>query len=89
MSGPRKVVTAAGNHLFFWCPACECAHGINNTWSFDGDLVEPTFSPSLLSNGVARCHLFVRRGKLEYLSDCDHALAGRTIDMVPPPWETE
>lgn len=32
-----------------------------------------------------RCHSFVRDGRIEYLSDSDHALAGQTVDMVPLP----
>ncbi|MEO8484168.1 MAG: DUF6527 family protein [Acidobacteriota bacterium] len=29
------------------------------------------------------CHSFVRDGRIEYLSDCAHALAGQTVDLVP------
>lgn len=28
------------------------------------------------------CHSFVRTGKIQYLSDCKHELAGKTVDMV-------
>jgi hypothetical protein len=28
-----------------------------------------------------RCHLFVRDGRLEFLADSTHALAGQTVDM--------
>lgn len=28
------------------------------------------------------CHTFVRDGKIQYLGDCTHAYAGKTIDMV-------
>lgn len=31
-----------------------------------------------------RCHLFLRAGRIEFLSDCSHALAGQTVDL--PPW---
>lgn len=54
-------------------------------WTFNGDLDKPTFSPSMLAyanNTHGRDHFFVRDGKIEYLSDCDHELAGKTIDMV-------
>lgn len=27
------------------------------------------------------CHLFIRDGKIEYLTDCTHALAGQVIDL--------
>lgn len=29
-----------------------------------------------------RCHSFIRNGQIQFLSDCSHALAGQTIDMV-------
>lgn len=31
------------------------------------------------------CHSFIRDGKIMFLNDCTHALAGKTIDMVPIP----
>jgi hypothetical protein len=71
----------------FWCAGCECAHGIDSTWSFNGDLVRPTITPSVLSQGEVRCHSFVTDGKIRYLPDSEHALAGQTVDMVRPPWE--
>ena len=45
----------------------------------------PTFSPSMLlhpDNIHGREHFFVRAGKIEYLQDCDHPMAGMTVDMV-------
>lgn len=27
------------------------------------------------------CHSFVREGQIEFLSDCTHALAGKTVDL--------
>lgn len=36
-----------------------------------------------------RCHLFITDGKLIYLGDCSHELAGKTIDMpdMPKEWQ--
>ena len=31
-----------------------------------------------------RCHSFVREGLIEFLSDCTHELAGKTVPI--PPW---
>lgn len=31
------------------------------------------------------CHSFVREGRIEFLSDCTHALAGQTVDLPPLP----
>lgn len=45
---------------------------------------KPTFSPSMGCNmgTELQCHSFVRDGRIEYLSDCRHELAGQTIDML-------
>src|SRR4051812_39204348 len=32
-----------------------------------------------------RCHSFVRAGRIEFLGDCTHALAGQTVDLAPAP----
>ncbi|WP_072379790.1 DUF6527 family protein [Novosphingobium sp. NDB2Meth1] len=30
-----------------------------------------------------QCHCYVRSGKIEFLADCSHELAGQIVDMVP------
>jgi len=35
------------------------------------------------------CHSFVVNGKIQYLGDCSHELAGQTIDMTIPGISTE
>jgi hypothetical protein len=63
-------------------------------WQFNGSFKRPTFSPSILVEGhytrdedgtltheVVICHSFVRDGKIEFLWDCTHKLAGKTVDM--------
>jgi hypothetical protein len=40
-----------GNGLNFWCPGCNGAHGIKHGpdgWSWNGDVLKPTFRPSVL-----------------------------------------
>lgn len=93
--------------ITFWCPGCEAGHtvsfGDHNTWTFDGDVHKPTFTPSVLSRGHPRsfdparpdhdgpvpdmptCHSFVTAGRIQYLNDSTHSLAGQTVDMVPLP----
>jgi hypothetical protein len=71
-----------------------------NGWTWDGSAEAPTFSPSVLVTYAAnpdasdefaewrtarRCHSFVRAGRIEFLSDCTHALAGQTVDL--PEWK--
>jgi hypothetical protein len=49
---------------------------------FNGDFDKPTLTPSLLYQGFAlRCHSYVTDGRIQYLSDCSHALVGQTIDL--------
>ena len=53
-------------------------------WHWNGDKVKPTFSPSILDpggGGRVRNHVFVRKGIIEYLNDCRHALAGKKIEL--------
>ena len=85
--------------LKFWCPACQEAHWVAvgpksvwpNTliWQFNGDCEKPTINPSLLvrypmPGGEKRCHSFIRDGKIQYLGDCTHGMAGKTVEI--PDW---
>jgi hypothetical protein len=70
------------NHWFI-CPGCKKAHAFDERWDFNGDYEKPTFSPSLLCTGRKRCHSFVRDGNIQFLSDCDHDLAGQTVPILP------
>lgn len=57
---------------------------INDSWQFNGDVTCPTFSPSLLTTGRSdglRNHCFIRNGMVEFLPDCSHAYAGKTIEL--------
>ncbi|HBA72319.1 MAG TPA: hypothetical protein DCZ63_09070 [Geobacter sp.] len=67
-------------------------------WIFNGDVNSPTFSPSLMVKRGPKCdpvthlapkgapgqvcHSFIRGGKIQFLNDCTHELAGQTVDMV-------
>jgi hypothetical protein len=63
----------------------------NAAWSFNNDAERPTFSPSIKVAGRywngeryidKCCHSFIRVGKIQYLTDCTHHLAGQTVEMV-------
>ena len=50
----RATVTVNQGKFYKWiifCPGCECAHGMNKGWSFNGDYDRPTFKPSILVRG--------------------------------------
>lgn len=93
--------TVVARGLWLWCPGCNLAHrprvapegegrvGVGTLWDWNGATDETfTLSPSLLvhtnKNGE-RCHSFIRNGHWEFLSDSTHALAGKTVPMVPVP----
>lgn len=90
-----------GHYFLFYCPGCELLHGVwpqeypnpltGASWAWNNSHQKPTFSPSLLIAGdpprSKRCHLFIEDGKIRYLDDCDHRLAGCTIPMIDDPME--
>ena len=83
---------------FFWCPGCDDIHSVVSTipdvdpgkvamWEWDG---KDSFDPSILVtwNGdgeMKRCHSFIRSGKWQFLEDCTHRLAGKTVPLMPIP----
>ena len=74
----------------FHCPGCKYGHGFHvPRWTWNGSLDKPTFTPSLLCNGhdpASRCHSFVTDGRIQFLADCWHPLAGQTVDI--PDWDS-
>jgi hypothetical protein len=84
----NKILKTNDDYFMFYCAGCEMHHAFNSTWTFNGDLENPTISPSLLvrwTHGEAHekrvCHSFIRDGKIEYLSDCTHEFAGQTLEL--------
>lgn len=79
-----------GKYLFF-CPGCQTGHMINtnpaNGWPchrLTGTLDKPTVRASVLApTRVPRCHSFITEGRIEFLNDCTHELAGRTVELAP------
>lgn len=62
-------------------------------WTWNGSVDAPTVKPSILTRGGGRafkdgeyvehvCHSFVNDGKVQFLSDCTHELAGQTLDLL-------
>jgi hypothetical protein len=37
-----------------WCPGCEEPHRLPDSWQFNGNLDQPTFTPSFKHSGVKR-----------------------------------
>ena len=70
--------------------------GSGPRWGYNGNPDAPTFTPSVLVTyngsdaGVdgaphAVCHSFVTDGRIHFLPDCTHALAGQTVDLPDYP----
>jgi hypothetical protein len=96
-----KAIAQGMPDVVFQCPGCNCGHGVWTSkpnhlgaqWTWNEDMVRPTFSPSLnitwgggpddVPRGV--CHSFVRDGQIEFLSDCTHSLAGKTVPLPSSP----
>lgn len=44
-------------------------------------------SGEIVQNKVAKvCHSFVREGRIQFLGDCTHRLAGHTVDLPAFPF---
>jgi hypothetical protein len=79
----------------FDCQGCGHAHSFNtlqeneekgfHTWEFNGDLINPTVSPSLLYHGgnMSRCHSHIINGDIQYIGDSTHSLSGTTVRLLP------
>lgn len=89
-----RIRERAGGYLVFRCPGCDDWHMVSprkdgRGWEWNGDRERPTLSPSILvtwtwgaERAERRCHSFVREGRIEFLSDCTHALAGQTVELA-------
>lgn len=70
-----------------------------SVWGWNGDADRPTFTPSVLVTWLAvpdaneefkewrterRCHSFVNDGRIMFLDDSTHELAGQEVDL--PDW---
>lgn len=75
--------------------------GAGPHWGYNGNPDAPTFTPSVLvttgravnpnfqpepGDPPAVCHSFITDGRIAFLTDSDHALAGQTVDLPPFKW---
>lgn len=91
----KKLRSLEGGRVAFMCPGCKHFHQVKVTgegrpnWTYNGDPDAPTFSPSVFVNAPGRyfnlavpsCHSFVIDGRIQFLRDCTHDLAGQTVDL--------
>lgn len=95
MSNGRPVLRRIrGTYVYaFRCPGCCKTHSFrtlatlrpHQQWDWNGSLSAPTVNPSILYEAEEgrRCHLFLTNGKVKFLGDCWHPLAGQTVPMIP------
>jgi Family of unknown function (DUF6527) len=70
----------------FFCPGCECGHwfkttGVEPRWQWNGNFDRPTIKPSIRVRGIVLCHSYVTDGRIQFLLDSTHKLAGQTVDL--------
>jgi len=94
MAKVRKVIYPteyrSGPQFLYMCPGCKYEHAFGlERHQFNGDLDNPTVSPSLLCNWNKErvCHSFIRGGMIEFLNDCWHELKGQTVPLQDYPPE--
>lgn len=87
-----------------WCPACRASHQFavdapnasGAIWTFDGNLLLPTFAPSMniawgnrvdpkCEHGGGVCHYNLTAGQIIFCADSTHELAGKTVPLPPLP----
>lgn len=71
--------------FLFYCPGCKCGHQVDDRWIISGPDHAPTIRPSVLinKNTSFTCHSFITNGEIQFLSDCYHELAGKTVKLSP------
>ena len=87
-NGPGK-----GKAYSFMCPGCGVRHAFwerwddgSPAWKWNGNFDKPTVHPSVkvtTPGGIpgAVCHSFITSGRIQFLTDSTHALAGQTVEL--------
>ena len=86
----HKVSDKPG-YIAFWCFGCRTRHSLKVAgnskprWDFNLNFDRPTLTPSVKVTAPPLnfcCHSFITDGKIQYLSDCTHKYAGKTVDLA-------
>lgn len=54
MGQVNKYLRRGTDGYFHWCDGCEEMHVLPDSWTFDGNLEKPTFTPSFKHSGIKR-----------------------------------
>lgn len=92
-----KLQEIGNGAVLFFCPGCLMPHQVwveplpnRPCWGYNNNPQAPTFTPSVRvqwgdEDGKKCCHTFVVEGRIQFLSDCTHLLAGQSVDL--PDWD--
>jgi len=84
--GEQDPDNAIKESYWLWCPACMDHVRITSDWEFNGNVDQPTFTPSIHTVIHSKvCHAFLTDGLWHYLDDCTHEYAGQTLSAVDVP----
>ena len=92
MAIAKKFTGSDGEEIILiFCPACKSGHHIRvkngkrelSVWDWNESLESPTFIPSLLCylDKGKICHSYITDGKIRFLKDCSHNMAGQTVPL--------
>ncbi len=98
-----KLFDEKNGTYMFKCPAghwhyinTKVPNHLNAQWGFNGDVNNPTFTPSVnertgyyvnpemyadSKEHSYQCHFIITDGKIHFCSDCSHGLAGQTVSL--------
>lgn len=84
MRNNRVFSTRTGWSVF--CPGCNKHHYYDQRWTFNGNMTDPTFTPSYKSetadaSGPIVCHSQLTDGVFTYYDDSTHHLKGKTAEV--------
>ncbi|HPA21469.1 MAG TPA: DUF6527 family protein [Verrucomicrobiae bacterium] len=69
---PNRILPVRGHYT-----------GREPSWEWNGDTDRPTLNPSILTwSDQARCHSYVRDGRVQFLPDSTHEFARQTVDLL-------
>jgi hypothetical protein len=95
MSKIELVEEDSRRMIYFWCPACQTAHGLSTvgqpSWEWNNDLDFPTTQPSADCHHTKRdgtevkCHYYLEGDAIRFCADSSHELAGQRVPI--PDWK--
>jgi len=84
----KRLDTEDGTVWVFRCPGCDRRHrfrteGDGPIWHWNEDPKSPSVVPSIhvMPGSKAECHFHIEDGKIKYLPDCHHELAGQPKEL--------